>query len=92
MQSGNEILSVIKTYYYMRNIIPEKSYAKCGGETNPRTFSKKLKLSFIELLFIVCLVKYYRNVLKLSSRALAFKAFCLKKREVSSPASFLNDI
>ena len=76
----------------MRNIIPEKSYAKRGGETSPRTFSKKFKLSFIELLFIVCLVKYYRNVLKLSSRALAFKAFYLKKREVSSPASFLNDI
>ena len=29
----------------MRNIFLEKSYAKCGGETNPRSFSEKLKLS-----------------------------------------------
>ena len=29
----------------MRNIFLEKSYTKCGGETSPRTFSEKLKLS-----------------------------------------------
>ena len=29
----------------MRNIFLEKSYIKCGGETNPRPFSEKLKLS-----------------------------------------------
>ena len=29
----------------MRKIIPEKSYAKFGEETGPRTFSGKLKLS-----------------------------------------------
>ena len=29
----------------MRNIFLEKSYTKCGGETIPRPFSKKLKLS-----------------------------------------------
>ena len=29
----------------MRNIFLEKSYAKCGGETSPRPFSKKSKLS-----------------------------------------------
>ena len=29
----------------MRNIFFEKSYTKCGGETSPRTFSEKLKLS-----------------------------------------------
>ena len=28
----------------MRNIFLEKSYTKCGGETSPRPFSKKLKL------------------------------------------------
>ena len=28
----------------MRNIFLEKSYNKCGGETIPRPFSKKLKL------------------------------------------------
>ena len=29
----------------MRNIFLEKSYTKCNGETNPRRFSEKLKLS-----------------------------------------------
>ena len=29
----------------MRNIFPEKSYTKWGGETSPRPFSEKLKLS-----------------------------------------------
>ena len=31
--------------YNMRNIFPEKSYTKCGGETSLRLFSKKSKLS-----------------------------------------------
>ena len=31
--------------YNMRNIFLEKSHTKCGGETNPRSFSKKSKLS-----------------------------------------------
>ena len=30
--------------YNMRNIF-QKSYTKCGGETSPRPFSEKLKLS-----------------------------------------------
>ena len=29
----------------MRNIFLEKSYTICGGETSPRPFSEKLKLS-----------------------------------------------
>ena len=29
----------------MRNICLEKSYTKCGGETIPRSFSKKSELS-----------------------------------------------
>ena len=29
----------------MRHIFLEKSYTKCGGETSPRTFSKKAKLT-----------------------------------------------
>ena len=29
----------------MRNIFLQKSYTKCGGETIPRPFSKKSKLS-----------------------------------------------
>ena len=31
--------------YDIRNTFLEKSYAKCGGETIPRPFSNKLKLS-----------------------------------------------
>ena len=31
--------------YNIRNIFVEKSYGKCGGETIPRPFSKKSKLS-----------------------------------------------
>ena len=33
------------TEYNMRNIFLEKSYTKCGGETIPRPYSKKSKLS-----------------------------------------------
>ena len=29
----------------MRNIFLEKSFTKCGGETSPRPFSEKLKLT-----------------------------------------------
>ena len=29
----------------MRNIFLEKSYTKCAGETSPRPFSGKIKLS-----------------------------------------------
>ena len=31
--------------YAMRNIFLEKSYTKWGGETSPKPFSKKSKLS-----------------------------------------------
>ena len=31
--------------YNMRSIFLEKSYTKCGGETTPRTFPEKSKLS-----------------------------------------------
>ena len=31
--------------YNMRNIFVEKLYTKCGGETIPRNFSEKTKLS-----------------------------------------------
>ena len=66
--------------YDMRNIFLEKSYTKSGGETSPRHFSKsKLSISlwinsqkFHAVCFIVCRVEGYRNILKLSSRPLAF--------------------
>ena len=31
--------------YNMKSIFLEKPYTKCGGETSPRPFSEKLKLS-----------------------------------------------
>ena len=31
--------------FNMKNIFLGKSYAKCGGETSPRLFSKKSKMS-----------------------------------------------
>ena len=38
--------------YNMRNIFREKSYTKCGRETIPRPFSKKIKIEhFSESIF-----------------------------------------
>ena len=57
----------------MRNIFLDKSCTKCGGETSPRLFSEKLKLSisvdqsFIKFAFIARQVEGYRNITKLSS-------------------------
>ena len=43
---GNQKIKYAKLIeYHMSNIFPKKSYTKCGGETNPRPFSKKSKLS-----------------------------------------------
>ena len=56
--------------YNLRNIFLEKSYLKCGGETIPRPFSKKSKLSISHdhyskvlniLFFIVCQVEDYQK-------------------------------
>ena len=61
----------------MRNICFEKSYTKRGGETSPRLFSEKLKLSisldnslkfYTFIVFIVCRVESYWKILKLSCR------------------------
>ena len=69
------------TEYNTRNIFPEKSYIKFGGETIPRPFSLKSKIEhisgsialiFIQFAFIVCQVEGYRNILKVSCRPLAF--------------------
>ena len=76
----------------MRNKFLGKWYTKCGKETIPRSFSKKSKLvikisvskvKFIQFIFIVYQVEYYRNILKLSYRPLSFtscKAFKKTKR------------
>ena len=47
--------------YNLRNIFLERSYTKYGGETIPRPFSKKSKLSISHFVFSVCQVEDYRN-------------------------------
>ena len=43
---GNQTIEFYQLIEYnVINIILEKSYTKCGGETSPRPFSKKLILS-----------------------------------------------
>ena len=88
--------------YNMRNTFVEKSCTKCGGETIPRSFSKKLKFSvsldqqskvFLHFVLILYQVEDHRNILKLSSRPFAFtsyKAFSNKEKRsgTSLPASF----
>ena len=70
--------------YNMRNIFLEKSYTKCVGETNPRPFSEKLKLTisldqwskvFYSFVFIVWQDEGYRNISKLSSRPLGLTSY-----------------
>ena len=72
------------TEYNMRDIILEKSYIKCGEETSPRLFSRKLKFkhinrlivwSFIQSVYIVFQIEGYQNILKLSFRLLAFTSY-----------------
>ena len=59
----------------MRNIFLGKPYTKCGGETSPRPFPEKWKLSFIQIVIIVWEVEGYRNMLELKCSVLAFTAY-----------------
>ena len=62
----------------MRSIVPKKSYAKFGGETIPRPFSKKSKLRIsgsIAYILIVYQVEGYRKILKLSCRPIDFTSY-----------------
>ena len=64
----------------MRNIFLEKSYTKCDGETSPRPFSEKLKLSISQdqqpkILHSLCPLYGYRNMSKLSCRPLDFTSY-----------------
>ena len=45
LQNGQTHSNNWPAKFNMRNIFLEKSYLKCGRETIPRPFSKKLKLS-----------------------------------------------
>ena len=64
----------------MKNIFLEKSYTKCGGETILTLFSKikaehiseSIGESFMKLVFTVCQVMGYQNILKLNYRPLVF--------------------
>ena len=38
-------MKFVQLIEYNRNIFLEKSYRACGGDTGPRPFSEKLKLS-----------------------------------------------
>ena len=43
---GNQTMKYSQLIEYnMRNIFLDKSYTECGGESSPRPFSEKLKLS-----------------------------------------------
>ena len=78
--------------YNMRNSFLEKSYKKCDGESIPRPFSKKSKLSISlnqqsEFLFslLYLQINEHQNILKLRCRPLVFtfyKGF-LKNRKRS---------
>ena len=47
---GNQKMKFVQLIEYkMRNIFLEKSYTECGGQTSPRTFVEKLKLSYAKL-------------------------------------------
>ena len=65
--------------YNMRNGFLEKSYKKCDGESIPRPFSKKSKLSISlnqqsEFLFslLYLQINEHQNILKLRCRPLVF--------------------
>ena len=51
---GNQTIRFVQLIEYeMRNIFHKKSYAKCGGETIPGRFPKKLELSIVNIQLIV---------------------------------------
>ena len=66
----------------MRNIFLKKSCPKCIGETSPRPFAEKLKLSISldqqsKVLYSLLLLydKLRVNITKLSCRPLAFTSY-----------------
>ena len=52
----------------MRNTFLKKSYAKCGGETSPRPFSEKLKLTISNGLkfYAVCFIYDKLSAIKIN--------------------------
>ena len=87
--------------YDMKNIFLENLYWKCGGETSPKPFSKKSKMSIspdrqsqiLYSWFLLCVqAEYYQNMLKLRYWPLAFTSykalFRTKRSGTTLPASF----
>ena len=59
LHKGNQTMKFHQLIEYsMSTVFLEKSYTKCGGETIPRPFLKKSKLSisltFYTVVYIVC--------------------------------------
>ena len=68
----------------INNVFLEKSYTKCGRETIPRLFSKKIKIelisrsivrSCIQFVLVASQVEGYQNILKLRRRPLTFNSY-----------------
>ena len=82
---GNQSMKLSQLLEYnMKNIFLEKSYTKYDGETNPRPFSKKSKLSMFldqqsEILYRLFLLhvqkKVYHNLLKLRCKPLSLPLY-----------------
>ena len=76
--------------YNTRNIFLEKLYVKCGGNTSPRPFSKKSKLSIsldqqskvlYSLFLLYVQVEVYVSLLKLRCRPLEEKEVNKKRKQ-----------
>ena len=68
----------------MGNIFLKKSYTECGGETNRRPFTEKLKLGILldkwskvlySLFLFVCQVECYQSIYKLSCGPHTFNSY-----------------
>ena len=100
---SQEIIWSVIIIYNMRNIFLKKSYTKCGKETSPWAFSKKVKIenisgstiwTFIQFALLFVIAEDYQNILKQRCWLLTFtsyKKLLKKQRDLSGtnlPASF----
>ena len=88
----------------MKKIFLEKPNTKCGGDTIPRPFYKMFKIqdisivlkvwnnslkNFIHLVFILCQVENYQNMLKLSCRSLTITSHKALLKDKKKPGNSL---
>ena len=92
-RKGNQTMKFARLIEYnMTNIFLEKSYTKCGGESSPRPFFEKLKLSISldqqpELLYVLFLL--YTKTLQTTCFYPILSFFLKKERSRTSlPTSF----